>query len=124
MPSLNLRLQLERQAASAGQSMKVSLERHLRNFWGSVVLRVFPVAAFVLVSATTSALAAQSVIDSITVKFRDDVAPTSAALSDASRAELYDALQMHFVQVGGTRDGAFRLELTKPVPLDDARAAV
>jgi hypothetical protein len=105
---LNLRLQLERQAASAGQSMKFSLKKHLCNAWGSFALRVFLAAAFVLASATTSALAAESVIDSITVKFCDNLAPTSAALSDASRAALYDALQIHFVQVGGVEPSGFQ----------------
>ena len=40
------------------------------------------------------------------------------------RTELFDALQAPFVQTGSTRDGAFRLELTNPLSLDQARALV
>ncbi|HEY1436401.1 MAG TPA: hypothetical protein VGG82_02750 [Casimicrobiaceae bacterium] len=95
-------------------------------FLDGVASRGFVVVAFVLTAATTSALAAESVIDSITVKFRDQAhaAPTSAALPDASRTALDQALQMHFVQIGSTRDGAFRLGLARPVPLDAARTAI
>ena len=68
-------------------------------------------AIFVLAAATAAAFAAETVVDTITVKFRDHVATASdLTLPDAIRSALYDALQMPFVQVGGTRDGAFRLE--------------
>ena len=64
-------------------------------------------------------------ITSFTVKFSADVAPdATSALPDSVREELYDALQAPFIQTGSTRDGAFRLELTNPLSLDQARALV
>ncbi len=64
-------------------------------------------------------------ITAFTVKFQDGVAPdATSALPDAVRSELYDALQVPFVQTGSTRDGAFRLELTNPQSLDQARALI
>ena len=64
-------------------------------------------------------------IAAFTVKFSADVAPdATSALPDSVRAELLDALQLPFVQTGSTRDGAFRLELTNPLSLDQARALV
>ncbi len=64
-------------------------------------------------------------ITSFTVKFSADVAPdATSVLSDSVRTELSDALQAPFIQTGSTRDGAFRLELTNPLSLDQARALV
>ncbi|HEV2221024.1 MAG TPA: hypothetical protein VGV08_10765, partial [Casimicrobiaceae bacterium] len=82
-----------------------------------------------LAGFTAAAALAQSydpgAITAFSVKFQDGVAPdATSALPDAVRSELYSALQLPFVQTGSTRDGAFRLELTNPQSLDQARALI
>ncbi len=89
------------------------------------VLRLLLFAAMGVGAAITPALAARSTIDSITVQWREAVLPESApALTDAARAALSAALGMPFIEVGRARDGAFRLNLPRPLPVDEARAAV
>src|SRR2546425_429230 len=107
--------------------MEFSLERYHRNLQGVLNLALCSILTVVLglVATTSAAFTAESIVDSITVKLRDDVTPPrTSMLSDDSQAALSAALQMAFVQVGSTRDGAFRLALAAPIPIDQARAAL
>ena len=82
-------------------------------------------AMLALIAVAAPALAAESVVDTVTIKLRDTSAPSNVvALPDAVRSEISGALQMPFGEVGGTRDGAVQLRLPTPVPVDQARAAV
>ena len=84
-----------------------------RALFAAVVL-VVPVAAF-----------ADTMIESITVKWRDDaVAPDAKTLPDALQVPLSQALRMDATPFARTRDGAFQLRLPAPVELDVARAAI
>src|SRR5213593_4694179 len=107
--------------------MEFSLERYHRNLRGllNLALCLILTVGFGLVASTSAAFTAESIVDSISVKLRDDVAPPGmSTLTDDSRAALLAALQMAFEQVGSTRDGAFRLALAMPMPVDQARAAI
>ena len=71
------------------------------------------------------ALAAGPVIDSVVIKLRDGaVADPAGGLTNDEQAALFDEVQTPFAHVGYTRDGALRLQLLNPLPLDAARAAV
>jgi len=90
--------------------MEFSLERYHRNLRGllNLALCLILTVGFGLVASTSAAFTAESIVDS----------------TDDSRAALLAALQMAFEQVGSTRDGAFRLALAMPMPVDQARAAI
>ncbi len=82
-------------------------------------------ATLALIAVAAPTLAAESVVDTVTIKLRDTSVPSNVvALPDAVRSEISGALQMPFVEVGGTRDGAVQLRLSTQVPVDQARAAV
>jgi len=80
---------------------------------------------FGCVGAVAQVSTVAPMIGSITVKWRDGILPAGApALTADAQAMLNAALQTPIVQAGGTRDGALRLALAQPLPLDEARAAV
>ncbi len=90
-------------------------------------------AWWLAIAATALALAVESgvaraappLVESIIVKWHSDAArDASGDLSAADRDALLTAVQAPFSIVGQTRDGALRLELLQPLPLDAARAAV
>ena len=71
------------------------------------------------------ARAAEPMIDSIVIKFRDGaLVDPAGGLTDDEQDALFDEIQTPFSHVGYTRDGALRLQLLTPLPLDAARAAV
>jgi len=78
------------------------------------LLAVFGFAA-TLSNAATS-------VDTMTVRLREPIA-ADGALSIAQRDALVNALGAAFVQLGTTRDGAVRLQLTRALSVDDARVA-
>ncbi len=100
------------------------LEIDLRHF----TLRVFALLAAVVIAnigAVATVQAQGSPVDSITVKWRDDVlAPGAGDIPDALRGALAGALHTDVVVVGRNRDGAFRVRLGSPQSIDDARAAI
>src|SRR4029450_1745381 len=106
---------------------KARVIRSSRDLSASTVLSMFMVfvVAIGLVSPAVLAYAAEPIIDSIVVKFRDGaiVDPTGGLTAD-EQAELFDEIQTPFSHVGYTRDGALRLRLLNPLPLDAARAVV
>ena len=101
-------------------------------FRGGVVARWAPlyrlllvtvVAAYVVGHAATAR--AVAMVDAITIKWSEQlVADADTPLPDNLRAALVDALRFTPILVGRTRDGAFRFELTQPLSIDEARAAI
>jgi serine protease len=82
-------------------------------------------ATLALITVAAPTFAAESIVDAFTVKLRDNAVVSNVVpLPAAVRSELSRALQMPFVEAGGTRDGAVQLRLATQVPLDQARAAV
>jgi len=76
-------------------------------------------------AAVGSASAADLIIDSITVKWREGVlAEGSSTPTDSIHAALDAALQGSTMPAGRTRDGAIRLGLSQPLRIEEARAAV
>ncbi|MEO8740903.1 MAG: S8 family peptidase [Casimicrobiaceae bacterium] len=74
----------------------------------------FPIAAL-----------ADTMIESITIKWRDDaLAQGATAMPDGLQTSLSRALRMDATAYGRTRDGAFVLRLPAPLELDVARAAI
>jgi len=64
-------------------------------------------------------------VESIVVRLRGvDPANGPAPLSANDQVALYAALRTPFSLVGHTREGAFRLQLQQPLPLEVARAAI
>ena len=95
--------------------------------WSSptLALLVLVVAALGLAVFAQPVQAASLTIDSIVVRFRDGViADPAGGLPASETASLRGAIQTTFSQAGYTRDGAVELQLTSPLPLDSARAAV
>ena len=97
--------------------------RHLIKF----TMRLLAAAGTALV-VTTYALPAQAqdvLVQSITIKWNESaVADSSVTIPDQARAALSQALRQGVVQLGRTRDGAFRLGLSSPLSEDEARAAI
>ena len=68
---------------------------------------------------------ADTLIESIIVKWRDDAAPRdTAVLPEALRHALSDALGKEVTVTGRARDGAFKLLLPAPLAQDEARLAI
>ena len=95
--------------------------------WTSATLSLLILLAVALGLASSAApvLAAELTIDSIVIKLRDGaiVDPTGGLTND-EHAVLFAKVQTPFSHVGYTRDGALRLQLLNPLPLDAARAAL
>ena len=93
-----------------------------------VPLGRFVLWSLVLVLAAVVAVpvrAANVMIDTIVVRFRDDAVPRSAPALGANKlADLGATLANSVMEAGRTRDGAFRLKFVHPVPFEEARAAV
>ena len=83
-------------------------------------------AASLSASATLSAaVIANAMIETVVVKLRNDIDPERATgLTQEEWNTLYGALQVPFSLTGITRDGAYRLDLLNPLPMDAARAAL
>jgi serine protease len=90
-----------------------------------LVLLAFAAAFFTALSVVRPAYAADATIDTVVVKLRDGViANPAAGLPAGEVSSLRAAMQTTFAQTGYTRDGAVQLQLTSPLSLDAARAAV
>jgi hypothetical protein len=90
-----------------------------------MVIRIVLAVALGFLALATASGAAGPTVDTITVKWRADVdASVATAMPDDVRNAIYNALQTQFVQVGSTADDAFELQLTQPLSLDVARAAL
>src|ERR1700682_2187766 len=106
--------------------MEAGFIRKYRDSWASTGLSMFMlfVVALGLASLAVPAHATDPTIDSIVIKFRDGaIADPTGSLNGDEQAELFDEIQTPFSHVGYTRDGALRLQLSNPLPLDAARAA-
>ncbi|MEO8740902.1 MAG: S8 family peptidase [Casimicrobiaceae bacterium] len=86
--------------------------------------------ALIVVAVVGAMSAAQTVradprIESIAVKWRDDVVPRdTVTLPDELRRALAAALGMPITPMSRARDGAFKLRLAQPLTLAAARAAI
>ena len=73
----------------------------------------------------SAAVTANAMIETVVVKLRNDIDPERATgLTQEEWNTLYGALQVPFSHTGITRDGAYRLDLLNPLPMDAARAAL
>lgn len=86
------------------------------------LLTAFCALLFASPLAATSAAADE--IDSIVVRFRDDVVRGGAEMSSMQRDALAATLGTPFNVVGRTREGAFTLQFAAPLDVDTARAAI
>ena len=95
--------------------------RAIRRLRSLAVAAAFALAALVAGPVHSAA----ALVDSITIRFGDSVAPlTGEILPDALRDALGAALQNSVVPAGRTLDGAYRLVLAHPLPFDEAHAAI
>ncbi|HTP98502.1 MAG TPA: S8 family peptidase [Casimicrobiaceae bacterium] len=82
-------------------------------------------AAFAVSAAFSAAAGAQALVGEIIVKLDGGPAASQTdSLSSERRQQIGMALRTGFNQSGRTRDGAYRLELTPPLSVDDARSAL
>jgi len=82
-------------------------------------------ALMVAMALVAPVRAAEVMIDTLTIRLRDDALPAGALrLSAAQRAALGAVLRNSVTENGRTRDGALRLTLAHPVSFMEARAAI
>ncbi len=96
--------------------------------WTAAWLRHFAAPLgllLVTLSMVPSAANAEALVDTIVVKYRDDALPPNATEVPAGdRLTLGHLRKAGFSDVGRTKDGAFRLAIDPPLPIDEARAAM
>jgi serine protease len=84
-----------------------------------------PLCALLFALVMHGAAGAAALVDTIVVKYRDDVLPQNAAeIPSSDRLTLGHLLRAGFTDAGRTKDGAFRLAIQPPLTIDEARAAI
>ncbi|MEP7208772.1 MAG: S8 family serine peptidase, partial [Casimicrobiaceae bacterium] len=99
---------------------------HAASRLACAVLRWLVTAVFgaSLAALAVPVLAAETVVDTITVKWRDSVLAGAASIPASTRTAMFSALQTEVSDVARTRDGGFVYRFVTPFPLDQARAAI
>ncbi len=89
------------------------------------VFAVLVVSVIGIVGSIAPVQAQSNTVDSITIKWREDVLPQGAGgVSDALQTALGNTLRIETSVVGRNRDGSFILQLSSPQSVDAVRAAI
>ena len=89
------------------------------------VFAVLVVSVIGIVGSIAPVQAQSNTVDSITIKWREDVLPQGAGgVSDALQTALGNTLRIETSVVGRNRDGSFVLQLSSPQSVDAVRAAI